>query len=259
MSAEAAKLENIDPHADTFIEKLADAEQEKNEETSILSQESQGNRKVAENVRMHGVRPAAAHFRISRKNIQHWRHERLDYIKGRQRKHWKGQGQKLTYGKEVDDDILKWFLEKRDLQLAVSTETLKQHTKVETTKTKPGFKASDGWAQKFKRRHNLVMRARTSMAQKLPGDLHVESKVVSFRDEVHSIRSRTDMTTTCWGTWTRPLSSLTSFLGGPLKLGGGRQYEWTTGAEKQHLTVVLCCTANGDLLPPMIIFKGKTK
>lgn len=32
----------------------------------------------------------------------------------------------------------------------------------------------------------------------------------------------------------------------------------TTGLEKRHLTVVLSCTANGDLLPPMIIFKGKT-
>jgi len=46
-------------------------------------------------------------------------------------------------------------------------------------------------AQKFKWRHSLVMQAHTSMAQKLPGDL--ESKVVSFRDQVHSIWSRTDI------------------------------------------------------------------
>ena len=39
--------------------------------------------------------------------------------------------------------------------------------------------------------HNLVMQARTSMAQKLPGDL--ESKVESFRDKVRSIRNRTDI------------------------------------------------------------------
>ena len=31
----------------------------------------------------------------------------------------------------------------------------------------------------------------------------------------------------------------------------------TTGAEKRHLTIVLSCAANGALLPPMIIFKGK--
>ena len=33
----------------------------------------------------------------------------------------------------------------------------------------------------------------------------------------------------------------------------------TTGSEKRHITVVLSCTASGDLLPPMIIFKGKTE
>ena len=31
----------------------------------------------------------------------------------------------------------------------------------------------------------------------------------------------------------------------------------TTGAEKRHLTVVLTVTADGKMLPPMIIFKGK--
>ena len=32
---------------------------------------------------------------------------------------------------------------------------------------------------------------------------------------------------------------------------------WTTGADKCHLTVVLTTTADGQMLPPMIIFKGK--
>jgi len=38
--------------------------------------------KVAEYARMHGVRvrPAAAHFGIPRKNVQHWCHERLDEL-----------------------------------------------------------------------------------------------------------------------------------------------------------------------------------
>ena len=31
----------------------------------------------------------------------------------------------------------------------------------------------------------------------------------------------------------------------------------TTGNEKRHFTVVLAVRANSDLLPPMIIFKGK--
>ncbi len=38
---------------------------------------------------------------------------------------------------------------------------------------------------------DLVLRARTSMAQKLPGDL--EGKVASFGEKVRLIRSRTDI------------------------------------------------------------------
>ena len=33
----------------------------------------------------------------------------------------------------------------------------------------------------------------------------------------------------------------------------------TTGSEKNRITATLCCTAAGKLLPPFIIFKGKTK
>ena len=33
----------------------------------------------------------------------------------------------------------------------------------------------------------------------------------------------------------------------------------SSGSEKKHLIVVLSATADGKMLPPMIIFKGKTK
>ena len=33
----------------------------------------------------------------------------------------------------------------------------------------------------------------------------------------------------------------------------------TTSSEKNRITVALCCTSSGKLLPPFIIFKGKTK
>jgi len=110
--------------------------------------------------------------------------------------------------------------------------------------TNPGFKASDGWAQKFKRCHNLAMQAHTSMAQKLPGDL--ESKVVSFRDQVHSIRSRTDIDYALLGTWTRPLSSLTLFLGGQLKSGEERQYEWGQQERRSDTSLLYSSTQQMD-------------
>ena len=46
--------------------------------------------KVADYARMHGVRPAAAHFGIARRNVQRWLHDRVDELKGKGRKNRKG-------------------------------------------------------------------------------------------------------------------------------------------------------------------------
>ena len=140
-------------------------------------------KKVAEYARHHGTRAAARHFGVHRRNIGRWLKENLDAMKGRKkRKNNKGQGRKLSYPVELDEKLLQWVLEKRDLQLAVTKEMLKLHAKQIITPVSPNFKASDGWAQKFFRRHTLVLRAKTSLAQKLPRDL--EEKIVISQEGV---------------------------------------------------------------------------
>ena len=42
------------------------------------------------------------------------------------------------------------------------------------------------------------------------------------------------------------------------KIGTKCVFVRTTGHEKTHFTVVLCCMANGSKLPPMVILKRKT-
>ncbi len=158
----------------------------------------------------------------------------------------------------MDDGLLQWFLEKRDLQLAVSTEMLKQQAKIVVTQANPQFKASDGRAHKFTRHHNLVLRACTSMAHKLPGD-H-EGKVASFEEKVRSIRSRTDIDYSLLGNMDETPVYFDIVPGKTIQVKGRKMVRVrTTGSEKRHITVVLSCTANGDMLPPMIIFKGKTQ
>ncbi len=135
---------------------------------------------------------------------------------------------------------------------------MKQHTRAVLSPVNPTFKASDGWAQKFmRRRHNLVLRARTSMAQKLPGDL--EYKVVAFRDEVQSIRCRMDIDYRLPGNMDETSVYFDIVPGKTLEVRGKTVKVRTTGYEKRHITVVLSCTASGDLMPPMITFKGKTE
>lgn len=76
----------------------------------------------------------------------------------------------------------------RERHLALSTQMLRDKALALIKPHNPNFKASEGWACKFIHRHNLALRARTSVAQKLPGDQ--EDKVASFHEEVKIKRQK---------------------------------------------------------------------
>ena len=52
----------------------------------------------------------------------------------------------------------------------------------------PDFKASLGWYQKWKKRHSISLRTKTTLAQRLPQDL--EEKTVQFHRFVIALRQR---------------------------------------------------------------------
>ena len=54
----------------------------------------------------------------------------------------------------------------------------------------PSFKASRGWYEKWKRRHSVSMRTKTTLAQRLPADL--EENIVRFYRFVIAARRRAD-------------------------------------------------------------------
>ena len=54
----------------------------------------------------------------------------------------------------------------------------------------PSFKASRGWYEKWKRRHSVSMRTKTTLAQRLPADL--EENIVRFHRFVIAARRRAD-------------------------------------------------------------------
>ena len=114
-------------------------------------------KKVAAYAKIHGVRPTARHFGVSRKNIQRWMKEKLDEAvkPTSERKNKKGQGRKLSYPPYLDDNLLQWFHEKCDQGLNISVKMLKERGREIICPTHPTFKASDGWAKKFMRRHNI--------------------------------------------------------------------------------------------------------
>ena len=94
------------------------------------------------------------------------------------------------------------------------------------------------------------------MAQKLLAGL--ESRNTTFREQLQSVRMRTNI----------DYDMLENMDEAPvyfdihvvpektIEIEGKKMVKVrTTGSEKHHITVVLSCTASGDLLPPMIIFK----
>ena len=119
----------------------------------------------------------------------------------------------------------------------------------------PSFKTSSGWYEKWKRRHLVSMRTKTTLAQQLPADL--EENIVWFHCLVIAARKRGNY----------PLSHIYNMdetpmrfelpLNQTLEFSGSRRVPVKScRAEKQSFTVVLAVAANGAKVPPKVIFKG---
>ena len=99
------------------------------------------------------------------------------------------------------------------------------------------------------------MQAKTTLAQRLPADM--EDKIVTFHQFVVTARRRCEY----------PLSHIINMDETPMRfeLPATRTLEFTgnrmvpimsCGADKQSFTVALAVKANGEKLPPKVIFKG---
>ena len=168
-----------------------------------------------------------------------------------------GAGRPLTYPLEVEEDILSWLLELRDLHILVSILTLQEKAKRVVRPHNPTFNASRGWVEKFFMRHRLSLLSRTSISQKLPKQL--EGSITKFYEDAgrymrigkypRSLVANMDETPAFFDMI--PAKSI-------CKTGSRECIVRTSGSEKKYVTVVLSATADGTMLPPMLIFKGKT-
>lgn len=150
--------------------------------------------KVAKYTKFHGPRAAGRHFGIHHKNAARWFKEGLDEVKvttRSKRVNKKGQGRKISYPQDIDEEIYKWVLEKHEVNnIPISSAAIKAKALSLIRPILPDFKASGGWLNGFKRRFDLVLRARTSIAQALPADL--EQKIDTFRQQVNFVRQNSD-------------------------------------------------------------------
>ena len=119
------------------------------------------------------------------------------------------------------------------------------------------FQGTSSWCFRFMKRHNLSIRTRTTVSQQLPDD---------YREKLMLIRT---YCTNKINEQNIQLKHITNMDEVPLtfdipvnrtveRTGTSAVSIRTTGNEKSSLTVVLGCQANGQKLPPMVIFKRKT-
>ena len=164
----------------------------------------------------------------------------------------------MSYPKELEDQLVKWILEKREQShIPVSREMIRLKGLSLIKPSLPNFKASLGWLDRFLARHNLVLRARTSIAQTLPCDL--EEKIAQFHQSVRYVRENGDFPYQVVANMDETPVFFDLVPSKTVDVRGKKSIRVrTTKSEKKHITAVLSCVATGEMLPPMIIFKGKT-
>ena len=167
-----------------------------------------------------------------------------------------GAGRKLSYPEEKETELVQWVLEQRDLQLAVTVQNIVDQAVTVIQPTNPFFKGTRKWAQKFMRRNDLIIRAKTLIAQKLPAAL--EQKITGFVHAVKETRVGYNYPKELIGNMDKTPMYLDMSGNTTVEKRGRKTISIrTTGAEKRHLTVVLAATVDEQMLPPMVIFKGK--
>ena len=95
---------------------------------------------------------------------------------------WKGNGmgagRPLSYPTSVDEELLGWILIMNDLNLPASELALPKRAKSLILLRNPSFEERNGWIRQFKESHDLSLRKKTPLCQRLPSQLG--NKISSF-------------------------------------------------------------------------------
>lgn len=125
------------------------------------------------------VRKTAKKFNIPKSTVQDIKKRGMPLATSSQRgKHRSGAGRPVSYGSELDDELLSWVLQCNSQHLLVTTKALKTKAMELIGPLHPSFKASDSWVRHFLFRHSEVInslsvqsvgnaRAPVSLAEKM--------------------------------------------------------------------------------------------
>ena len=132
--------------------------------------------------KQHSFAAATQKFSVPRSTIGRWMIDGYFERDTTKRGVKKGAGRPLT---EIDEQLLIWVLENRDLHLSISIPLLQAKALELIGAGNPEFKASSGWTYKFLKRHSLVLHVKISMAQELPATL--EERIQAFHCQIERL------------------------------------------------------------------------
>lgn len=145
---------------------------------------------ILEETKISTTAAVSAKYNIAESTIREWRKRDIGTPRHKPSGRQIGSGQRLTYPSHLDMQIFTWVLRNRERNLAISTTAIRVYAKKLILPLNSEFKASRGWCTKFLQRHNLTIRTKTSVSQRLPASLH--NDVAMFRDFTRRNRIRQD-------------------------------------------------------------------
>lgn len=201
---------------------------------------------------------AAREFDVSEKMIRDWRKKRDDIFSAR------NSLKKIRHNDSpysvLETDLNEWVLKHRGEGCIITRTNIRMRALQLAKDKKYGFKefkATAGWCTRFMNRHNLTLRQRTHIAQKLPAD--IDEKVSNFHKFVITERKKYNYELKSIGNMDETPMTFDVVGNRTVHIRGEKTVNVrTTGSEKSHFTVVLACLADGTKLKPMLIFKRKT-
>jgi hypothetical protein len=221
------------------------------------SYSSQKKLEIIANAEEYGNRFAARYYGVDEKQIRSWRKSKEILLLQRPSR-FSNRGRNAVWP-ELEVELKNWILAERRKGFQLSPASIGKKAliiaEVMNINSDNKFKASCCWCHNFMKRNGLTTRARTSVGQKLPEDWEakkteflrfctdkiagIEKKHIGNMDEVPvSFDMPSNHTVDQIGTKTVRIT--------------------TTRNEKANFTAMLCITADGGKLPPLVIFKRKT-
>ena len=214
---------------------------------------------AAKYAKENNISEASRKFEVDRKRIREWV---SFYDSGKLQdqapssKRLSGGGRRLRDA-QIDQDIFEWFSDKRSQGIRITGKALLLEAQRRFVAGRiTSFKASRGWLEKWKARHSVSTREKTTVAQKMPPQM--EEKIVSFHRFVIRMRKLRNYPISNIGNMDETAVYFDMPGNSTLHHKGEKTVIIrTTGHEKDKITVVLAAMADGRKLPPVVILKGK--